>query len=125
MGFGGMTLVLLTTIGCGSGGGGPQRTLDSFAQAINRRDGKAVLQLVCRYSRSSAGSNTLADPFATTHREIDLIDPRLRGLHYAAKAGDITGSAARSSRTGATYPPPHPPRYGQEASMASVTCRVS
>ena len=79
---------LLVLTGCTSDDG-PQRALDAFAEAVNHRDDPAVRQLVCESSRSD-GKSSLADPFAGSHYDIDQIDPRLREVHWVAKAGKIT-----------------------------------
>jgi hypothetical protein len=61
----------------------------AFAKAVNKRDDSAVRQLVCESSRSN-GQGSLADPFAGSPYDIDQIDPRLRDVHWVAKAGRIT-----------------------------------
>jgi hypothetical protein len=79
---------LLALAGCASDDG-PQNALDAFAEAVNQRDDSAVRQLVCESSRSDGGSS-LADPFAGSPYDIDQVDPRLREVHWVAKAGEIT-----------------------------------
>lgn len=74
--------------GCASDDG-PQSALDAFAAAVNQRDDSAVRQLVCESSRSEGGSS-LADPFAGSPYDVDQVDPRLRKVHWVAKAGKIT-----------------------------------